>query len=75
LAFPIVIVLRAKRTGAKAEQGLSKTLVAIATAAMSRPPAQALRRCHHGLHWPYITCVGTEFGNPHVRLISIDRPA
>jgi hypothetical protein len=40
LAFPIVIVLRAKRTGAKAEQGLSKTLVAIAAAAMSRPPAQ-----------------------------------
>jgi hypothetical protein len=38
-----------------------KTLVAIAvdaiTACKQRP-------------WPYINCVGTEFGNPHVRLIS-----
>ena len=24
--------------------------------------------------WPYSNCVGTEFGNPKVRLIAIDRP-
>jgi hypothetical protein len=23
--------------------------------------------------WPYSNCVGTEFGNPKVRLITIDR--
>jgi hypothetical protein len=23
--------------------------------------------------WPYLRCVGTPFGNPHVRLISVDR--
>ena len=25
--------------------------------------------------WPYLNCVGTEFGNPHVRMISLDRPS
>jgi hypothetical protein len=23
--------------------------------------------------WPYLRCVGTPFGNPHVRLVSTDR--
>jgi len=23
--------------------------------------------------WPYLRCVGTEFGNPHIRLVSTDR--
>ncbi len=23
--------------------------------------------------WPYLRCVGTAFGNPHVRLVSTDR--
>ncbi len=23
--------------------------------------------------WPYLRCVGTQFGNPHVRLVSTDR--
>ena len=45
----------------------------------SEPPlpkraADAITACKQR-PWPYINCVGTEFGNPHVRLISIDRAA
>lgn len=25
--------------------------------------------------WPYLNCVGTSLGNPHIRLIAIDRLA
>jgi hypothetical protein len=25
--------------------------------------------------WPYLRCVGTPFGNPHVRLVAIERLA
>jgi len=41
---------------------------------LPKPAADAITACMQR-PWPYITCVGTEFGNPHVRLISIDRPA
>ena len=40
---------------------------------LPKPVADAITACR--APWPYVTCVGTEFGNPHVRLISIDRPA
>ena len=23
--------------------------------------------------WPYLRCVGTQFGNPHIRLVTTDR--
>jgi hypothetical protein len=23
--------------------------------------------------WPYLNCVGTRFGNPHIRLVTTDR--
>jgi hypothetical protein len=38
------------------------------------PPsaADAITACKQR-PWPYLNCVGTEFGNPHVRLISTDR--
>ena len=41
---------------------------------LPKPAADAITACKQR-PWPYINCVGTEFGNPHVRLISIDRPA
>jgi hypothetical protein len=25
--------------------------------------------------WPYLRCVGTQFGNPHVRLVTTDKVA
>lgn len=40
---------------------------------LPKPAADAITACKQR-PWPYLNCVGTEFGNPHVRLISIDRP-
>jgi hypothetical protein len=40
---------------------------------LPQPAADAITACKQH-PWPYLNCVGTEFGNPHVRLINIDRP-
>jgi hypothetical protein len=39
---------------------------------LPKPAADAIRACKQQ-PWPYLNCVGTEFGNPQVRVISIDR--
>ncbi len=39
---------------------------------LPQPAADAITACKQQ-PWPYLNCVGTEFGNPRVRLISIDR--
>ena len=39
---------------------------------LPKPTADAMKACN-GQPWPYSNCVGTEFGNPKVRLIAIDR--
>ncbi|MGE5163944.1 MAG: hypothetical protein ACM3IH_07965 [Sphingobacteriales bacterium] len=39
---------------------------------LPKPAADAMKACNHQ-PWPYSNCVGTEFGNPKVRLITIDR--
>ena len=41
---------------------------------LPKPAADAITACKQR-PWPYLNCVGTEFGNPHVRLIGIDRLA
>jgi hypothetical protein len=47
-----------------------KTIAAILAAAVI---AAAITACKQR-PWPYLNCVGTEFGNPHVRLVSVDKP-
>ena len=39
---------------------------------LPKPAADAMKACNQQ-PWPYSNCVGTEFGNPKVRLIAIDR--
>ena len=39
---------------------------------LPKPAAEAIRDCKQQ-PWPYSNCVGTEFGNPYVRQIAIDR--
>ena len=39
---------------------------------LPKPAADAMRACNQQ-PWPYSNCVGTEFGNPKVRLIAINR--
>ena len=39
---------------------------------LPKPAADAMKACNDQ-PWPYSNCVGTQFGNPNVRLIAIDR--
>ncbi|HET9716525.1 MAG TPA: hypothetical protein VFP60_10120 [Pseudolabrys sp.] len=39
---------------------------------LPKPAADAIGACKQQ-PWPYLNCVGTEFGNPKVRLIRIER--
>jgi hypothetical protein len=41
---------------------------------LSKPAADAITACKQR-PWPYLNCVGTEFGNPHIRLINVSRAA
>ena len=41
---------------------------------LPQPATDAIAACKQR-PWPYLNCVGTEFGDPQVRLISIDRLA
>lgn len=41
---------------------------------LPRAAADAITACKQR-PWPYLNCVGTEFGNPHVRLININHAA
>ena len=44
--------------------------------ARCRPARKAGRGSLEGLYqlpWPYLNCVGTSLGNPHIRLLTTDR--
>ena len=41
---------------------------------LPKPAADAIAACKQR-PWPYLNCVGTEFGNSRIRLISVDRVA
>ena len=39
---------------------------------LAKPAETAMRLCVNQ-PWPYLHCVGTQFGNPKVRLVSIEK--
>jgi len=39
---------------------------------VAQPVADAMTACNQR-PWPYVRCVGTEFGSKHVRLVTTDR--
>ena len=39
---------------------------------LAQPAETALKACTQRA-WPYLNCVGTEFGNPRIRLVTTDR--
>ena len=39
---------------------------------LAKPAETALKACTQRA-WPYLNCVGTEFGNPRIRLVSVER--
>ena len=53
---------------------LSAPITDVVASPLPKPAADAITACKQR-PWPYLNCVGTEFGNPHVRLISFERLA
>jgi hypothetical protein len=53
---------------------LSAPAADVVASPLPKPAADAITACKQR-PWPYLNCVGTEFGNPRVRLISVDRVA
>jgi hypothetical protein len=53
---------------------LSAPVADVVASPLPQPAADAITACKQR-PWPYLNCVGTEFGNPHVRLIVTDRVA
>jgi curli biogenesis system outer membrane secretion channel CsgG len=41
---------------------------------LAQPAETALKACTQRA-WPYLNCVGTEFGNPRIRLVTVERLA
>ena len=39
---------------------------------LAKPAETALKACTQRA-WPYLNCVGTEFGNPRIRLVTVER--
>ncbi len=39
---------------------------------LDKPAAATLKACTQQA-WPYLNCVGTEIGNPKIRLVTTDR--
>ncbi len=52
---------------------ISAPVTDVVASPLPKPAADAITACKQR-PWPYLNCVGTEFGNPRVRLVSIDRP-
>jgi hypothetical protein len=53
---------------------MSAPIADVVASPLPQPAADAMTACKQR-PWPYLNCVGTEFGNPRVRLISTDRQA
>lgn len=51
---------------------LSATNARLDAGPLAKPAEAALKACT-GQPWPYLNCVGTQFGNPRIRLVSTDR--
>jgi len=53
---------------------LSAPTADVIASPLPQPAADAITACKKR-PWPYLNCVGTEFGDPRVRLIITDRVA
>ena len=53
---------------------LSAPVADVVADPLPQAAVDAITACKHR-PWPYLNCVGTEFGNPRIRVISLERPA
>lgn len=68
-----IAAILAAATIAAAITVVSAPIGDVVASPLPRPAADAITACKQR-PWPYLNCVGTEFGNPRVRLISFDTP-
>jgi len=52
---------------------ISAPITDVVASPLPKAAADAITACKQR-PWPYLNCVGTEFGNPHVRVVSVDNP-
>lgn len=50
---------------------VSAPIADVVASPLPQPAVDAITACKQR-PWPYLNCVGTEFGSPRVRLIAID---
>jgi len=58
--------------GASTNEAQTVASTDVVAGPLPKPAADAMKACNEQ-PWPYSNCVGTQFGNPNVRLIAIDR--
>jgi hypothetical protein len=51
---------------------LSAPIAPVDAGPVAKPAEAAMKACNNQ-PWPYLYCVGTEFGNPRVRLVAAER--
>lgn len=51
---------------------LSAPIGDVVASPLPKVTVEAIASCNQR-PWPYVNCVGTELGNPHVRLISMNQ--
>jgi hypothetical protein len=69
---PVLMVLSAAAIAALATFGSLGANAGVAAGPLAAPQATAIKACADR-PWPYLNCVGTRFGNPHIRLVTTDR--
>ncbi len=53
---------------------LSAPIAHVDAGPLAKPAETAMKACTQRA-WPYLNCVGTEFGNPRIRLVTVERLA
>jgi hypothetical protein len=64
--------IMAAATIAAAVTVLSAPAAQVDASPQARPVVEAMHACARR-PWPYLNCVGTNFGNPRIRLVTTDR--
>ena len=65
-----IVAIAAAGIIAAAFSVISAPTAGVAASPLQQPTADATTACKER-PWPYLHCVGTEFGNPNIRLIAV----
>jgi hypothetical protein len=71
---PALMVLSAAAIAAVVTFGSLGASGGVSAGPLTAPQATEIKACADR-PWPYLNCVGTRFGDPHIRLVTTDRLA